>query len=184
MVRVASDGGTGRRLPQWMLGVRADNQVQRTNDAENNKKGLEEELDSQASLAKEANSVRCHPKSVLHQQKEALMDDSCILQCESKRRKGRKLKPSQIDAAKDGHDAEAVPAKKSNRVRRKPLSSALEKRKGPRNLDINLDIQVRPPDDDDDIGLTVEDLMVIAKEVVYPLLHKKSYILFSYDCRK
>lgn len=55
MVRVATDGETGRRLPQWMLGVRADDQVQRSNDLDNNKKSIEEELDSQASLAKEAN---------------------------------------------------------------------------------------------------------------------------------
>uniref|UniRef100_A0A0A0KPK7 Uncharacterized protein n=2 Tax=Cucumis sativus TaxID=3659 RepID=A0A0A0KPK7_CUCSA len=95
------------------------------------------------------------------------MDDSCVLECESKKRKGRKLKSSQIDEAKDGHDPEAVPAKKSNRVRRKPLSSALEKRKRPRNSGStsNLDIQVQPPDDDD-IELTVEDLLVIAKEYV------------------
>ncbi|XP_038892147.1 uncharacterized protein LOC120081389 [Benincasa hispida] len=167
MVRVASDGGTGRRLPQWMLGVRSDDQVQRSNDVEDNKKSLEEELDSQASLAKEANLVRCSRKSVLQQQKEILMDDSCILDCESNKRKGRKLKSSQIDEAKDADDLGAVRAKKSNRLRRKPLSSALEKRKRHRNLGSisNLDIQVQSPGGDD-MELTVEDLMVIAKEYV------------------
>ncbi|CAK9324093.1 unnamed protein product [Citrullus colocynthis] len=167
MVRVATDGGPGRRLPQWMLGVRADDQVQRSNDLDNNKKSIEEELDSQASLAKEANSIRRPRKSVSHQQKEILMDDSCILKCESKKRKGRKLKSSQIEEAKDADDPEAVPEKKSNRLRRRPLSSSLEKRKRPRNSGSisNLDIQVQPPGDDD-MELTVEDLMVIAKEYV------------------
>lgn len=112
------------------------------------------------------------------------MDDSCILKCESKKRKGRKLKSSQIEEAKDADDPEAVPEKKSNRLRRRPLSSSLEKRKRPRNSGSisNLDIQVQPLGDDD-MELTVEDLMVIAKEVVSPLLHMKKYSL-SYISRE
>lgn len=172
MVRVASDGGTGRRLPQWMVGVRADDQVQISNDVDNNRKSLEEEeLDSQACLAKEANSIRHPQKSMLPQQKEILMEDPCITDCESKKRKGRKRKSSQHDEAEEADDPKTVPAKKSNRLRRKLMDSA-KKSKRPNDLgsSSNLDIRAQPPGDDD-MELTVEDLMVIAKEVVYPLLH-------------
>lgn len=179
MVRIASDGGIGRRLPQWMLGVCADDQVRRCNDVDN-KKHLEEELESRASLAKEANSISCPKTSVLHQQKENLMEGSCIPESESKKRMGRKRKSSQTDNAEDAGDLGAVSAEKSNRRGRKPL----ERRKRPKNSGSrsNLNIQFQPPGDDD-MELTVEDLMVIAKEVVYPLLNRKD-LLFLLNPKK
>ncbi|XP_022150027.1 uncharacterized protein LOC111018299 isoform X2 [Momordica charantia] len=150
-----------------MLGARADDQVPRPNDVDNKKEHLDEQLDFLASLTKEADSVWCPPKSVLRPETEILVEDLCVPECESKKRKGRKRNSSKIDKAENTDDPEVVPAKKSNRLGRKPLDSSLKKRKRLKksgsgsNLDVEVQLQ-----GDDDTELTVEDLMVIAKEYV------------------
>ena len=170
-MRMVGAEGSGRRLPSWMLGVSASDQVEKSDDVKAKKKLVEEGLPSQASIP----GPRSKKRSLC--EKENLLERPHVLaKCTTKR---RKLKEKPVDADSDIDVSDDVPEKKYNRTGRKVSKSVSQKRcksKGYRSSDEKLDIQ--PLSEDEDVELTVEDLMTIAKEVNFELV-PKSIIMFD-----
>ncbi|GLT67849.1 hypothetical protein SLA2020_401270 [Shorea laevis] len=115
MVEVASEGGTRRRLPSWMLGVSAADKVRKSDNGDQN-----DTVKVEGHVTSRSKAKRKPGKADLHQKKEAFVASSDELSKPAKRRK-RKL---------NGQDAEcdaeiALKEKKSNAERREVQESSL-----------------------------------------------------------
>lgn len=149
---VPSDVDNRRRLPQWMLRVSAAKQVRKNDTVEENSMNLEEGLMS-------------HPgKEHLVLAKEMLLENShCRSKCDPKRRK-RNSKQQDTDC--EGNGPETLPDKENNEVGRRKVSAARKRRKSNiSKFGSSEELEVQPLDVDD-VELTVEDLMIIAEEVI------------------
>ncbi|EXC33073.1 hypothetical protein L484_014952 [Morus notabilis] len=166
MVGVAPDGGSGRRLPQWMLGISAPGQVVNSDNVEVNKKHSVEELMSHDRHS-DPSTTRIHPgKESLRPEKEKLFETSDVLaKCKTSR---RKLKVKQKDAESENKISAKVPAKKNIKTKKESLECASQKRQKTKDFDFKSseEVEIRPLSEDEDVELTMEDLMTIAEEYV------------------
>ncbi|KAL5554563.1 hypothetical protein UlMin_041964 [Ulmus minor] len=155
MVGVAPDEGSGRRLPSWMLGKSSADQVGRSDKVEVNNKQLEEGLVSQTS---------CSEKKNLLDVKEKQVDNLHVL-AKSKTRRNRKSK--QGDADFNSKNPKTFPENKCNKPGRKLRVPAARKKQKAKDFDVERSEESKIQSmSDDDVDLTVEDLMIIAEEYV------------------
>lgn len=165
MVGVAPDERRGRRLPQWVLGTSAADKVKSEN-IEEKKKHSEEEILPHASHS-DPSTTKVNPgKESLLPEKEKMLESSHVLaKCRTKRRKQR---AKQADVDSENKVSEKVPEKKYNRTKR--VSSVSASRNKPKTKDFGFQsidkLEIRPLSEDEDVELTVEDLMTIAEEYV------------------
>ncbi|KAF3431766.1 hypothetical protein FNV43_RR26502 [Rhamnella rubrinervis] len=107
MVGLVPDEGSRRRLPQWMLGVSADEQVRKYDNVEETNINLEGGFVSQAACSQKKTST-VHPGKdcVLCRKDKSLKKSHCLSKCNSKR---RKRKSKQQDADCDSNIPETLP---------------------------------------------------------------------------
>ncbi|XP_062112934.1 uncharacterized protein LOC133824083 [Humulus lupulus] len=150
--------GSGRRLPQWMLG-RPDQVEKSGKTTEAHTKQSEEGPSSQTvtkSLGK---------GSLLVEKEKGLQSLDVLVKCRTKK---RKLKAKQVNADSDTDISEDEQDKKSNRTRRKMSKPASQKRGKTKKFGLNSieELDIQPLSEGDDFELTVDDLMTIAEEYV------------------
>lgn len=168
MVGVVPDEGSRRRLPQWMLGVSADEQARKYDNVEENNINLQEGLVYQAGYSQKKTLTICPGKDLMLCEKDkSLKNSHCLAKCNSKRRK-RKSKQQNADC--DGNIPEALPEEENGFGRKVPTDRKRRKTKFSGFDSEKLEVQ---PSNDDDVELTVEDLMNIAEEVIFSFLNAK-----------
>jgi hypothetical protein len=161
MVGVAppDDDRSRRRLPLWMLGVAAADQT-------TNSDNVNERVMPQASSHSEEKSVtKGHEKGFPLQEKDnsGVNSDFPV-----KRETKRKRKSSNRDANFESIITETVSGKnKYNGRGRKVRETAASRRRKAKGSDSGSgeEFEVQPPNDDG-VELTMDDLMVIAEEVI------------------
>ncbi|PON43190.1 hypothetical protein TorRG33x02_334190 [Trema orientale] len=167
MLGVAPAEGSGRRLPQWMLGGSVANQVEKSDKTEVKKKPLENGVLSRTCHSdRRTKAINPGKKGSLLREEEKSLESSHVLaKCKTRR---RKVKEKQVDADSDTNISEDVQAKKYSRTRRKTSESASRKRRKRKEsgLESNEEQEIQPLSEGDDVDLTVEDLMTIAEEYV------------------
>lgn len=148
---VVPDEGCRRRLPQWMQGVSATELVTKNDNVEEN--GM---------IHEEGFMPRLRKELLVHKKEKLLESSLCHAKCDPKR---RKRNSKQRDADCDSNISETLPDKENNRFGRK-VSVARKKRKTTiSKFGRSEELEVQPPDVDD-VDLSVEDLMIIAEEVI------------------
>lgn len=165
MVGVASVEGSGRRLPQWMLGRAAVDQVEKSDKMEVNEKLLEKGVLPQTCYSDQiTKTINPQKESFCHEEEKLLENSHVLAKCKTRR---RKLKAKQKDEDPDANISEYVQQKKNKRTGRKSSeSTSCKKRKTKESgLKSNEEQDIQPLSKDDDVDLTVEDLMTIAEEV-------------------
>ncbi|KAF3431763.1 hypothetical protein FNV43_RR26499 [Rhamnella rubrinervis] len=161
MVGLVPDEGSRRRLPQWMLGVSADEQVRKYDNVEETNINLEGGFVSQAACSQKKTST-VHPGKdcVLCRKDKSLKKSHCLSKCNSKR---RKRKSKQQDADCDSNIPETLPEEENGFGVKVPAGRKRRKTKFSAFGNEQLEVQ---PSSDDDVELTVEDLMNISEEYV------------------
>lgn len=161
MVGVAppDDDRSRRRLPLWMLGVAAADQTK-------NSDNVDERVLPQASSHSEEKSVTRGPENgvPLQEKDNSGVNSDFPVKCETK----RKRKSSNRDANFDSIITETVSGKKKYNGRgRKVQETAASRRRKAKGSDFGSgeEFEVQPPNDDG-VELTMDDLMVIAEEVI------------------
>ncbi|KAF4394749.1 hypothetical protein F8388_015655 [Cannabis sativa] len=151
MVGGALVEGSGRRLPQWMLGSSSDVQaVEKSGKTtESTTKQPEESLSSRT-LAK------CSRKGSLH-------SSDALVKCRTGK---RKVEAEKVDAYSDTEISVDEQDNKSNRTRRKLSKPSSQKRRKTKKLEDVEKEDIQPMNEGDDFELTVDDLLTIAKEYV------------------
>lgn len=161
VVLIRDDEGTKRRLPLWMIGVAAADQVRNS----------KEENGNAISKVKEGNASEIHlPKSKRTKKgvSVSLEVDSCLLvKCERKKR-GRKLIEQEDEGGCDAEVLEIADDKKrSNRGGRKGQKRPRGKRGVADGLMRESIEEIENPSAGEDDGeLTMDDLMSIAQEYI------------------
>lgn len=165
MVGVNPDEARQRRLPLWMLGVAAADQERKSDDVDKNNHHTDEGLVPQACHSKANIMTKAPGKGVRLQEKDTSgVNSHFLVKCETK----RKRKASQQDANSDGIITETVTEKKKdNGVGRKVREPTARKRQKAKDSELGRgeDFDIQPPNDDD-VELTMDDLMTIAEEYV------------------
>ncbi|PON60938.1 hypothetical protein PanWU01x14_149060 [Parasponia andersonii] len=161
MLGVAPVEGSGRRLPQWMLGGSVADQVGKSDKTEVKKKPLENGVSRTCHSDQRTKAINPGKESLLHEEEKSLESSHVLAKCKTRR---RKVKEKQVDADSDTNISEDVQAKKYSRTRRKTSESASRKRR--KRKESGLASNEEPLSEGDDVDLTVEDLMTIAEEYV------------------
>ncbi|XP_041012933.1 uncharacterized protein LOC121256267 [Juglans microcarpa x Juglans regia] len=155
MIRVATDDGSRRHLPLWMLGVTAANE---------NNNHAPEGLMPQAYHSESKTVTKGPDNGNLFQEKGTSgVNSHSFVKCERK----RKRKSSQQEAKCDDIITETVSEKKKYKSRRKVQASIACKRQKEKASDFGRDEEFEnQPQTDDDVELIMDDLMTIAEEYV------------------
>lgn len=160
--------GSGRRLPQWMLGRSATDQVEKKSDkTEVNKEQLKEGLSSRTcNSGSRTVTTKSEKESLLHEKEKKLESSHLLAKCKTR---GRKLKVKQRDADSDTNISEDEQPKKYSRTGKTSSKSASRKRRKTKECGIkgNEELEIQALSEGDDKDLTVEDLMTIAEEVTF-----------------
>lgn len=162
MVGVVANDGSRRRLPQWMMGISADEQGRKCDNIEGKNVNQEEGLLAQAGHSEQKTlSINPGEDLLLRQKKKSLKNSQGLAKCSVKR---RKRKSKQQDADCDSDIPETLSDKENNGFGRK--ASATRKRQKTKFSGLGSEESEVQPLNDDDVELTVEDLLNIAKEVI------------------
>ncbi|KAL4638200.1 hypothetical protein ACB092_03G131900 [Castanea dentata] len=178
MVGVAPNEGSRRRLPVWMLGVAAADQERKSDDVDKNNHQADEGLLPQACLSEAKNMTKAPGKGILVQEKG--VNSHFLLKCETKKRRKASLQDSNLD----GIITETVTKKKKdNKLGRKVREPTARKRKKANGSDFGRgeDFDIQLPNDDD-VELTMDDLMTIAEEYVKAEKNKEQRVS-NRECR-
>lgn len=159
--------GTGRCLPQWMLGVSIAEQVKQVkpDHVKERDKHQEEVLVSEGTQS-ETKAMTRRPRKgrVLHKEEKLLDDPQLPIKCETKI---RKRKSKQEDTGADSKIPESVPEKNYNVISKTNRQSVSWKGKKAADCSLgsNEELELQPLSDDV-VELTVEDMIFIAEEVI------------------
>lgn len=163
MAGAAPNAGTTRRLPRWMVAPPAKDQARGSSCRDSSTDQTNEGVSPQRTNSK---SLTTQPKraSSLQEKYSSKVGGFGIVECGRKR---RKRKVSEQEDGSDVSTLEIVEDKKERRRgRRKAQDSVFKKRRKTKSLVAEGDGEHATVASDDDVELSVEDLVSIAEEII------------------
>ncbi|KAB1206093.1 hypothetical protein CJ030_MR7G005997 [Morella rubra] len=161
-----------RRLPLWMVGVVAADRRRKPGQVEENNNHVDEESMPRTCPSGAKSVSKGSDKGFLLKEKDIPgVNSDFVLECQRKRKRGRKQSLQEPNC--DGIIAESVSGKKNYDVRNIGKCIARKGRKpkgGDSGKGEEVDIQ---PRNDDDVELTMDDLMTLAEEYIKDDKNKK-----------
>ncbi|KAI6676785.1 hypothetical protein NL676_037581 [Syzygium grande] len=164
MAGAAPNEGTRRRLPRWMVAPPANDQARESSCKDGNTDQINEGVVSPQRTNSKSLTKQPKRASSLQEKNLSKVGGFGLVECGRKRRKRR------VSEEEDGSDVsthEIVEDKKERRRgRRKAQDSVFEKRRKAKSLVAEGVEEHATFASDDDVELTVEDLMSIAEEII------------------
>ncbi|KAI3429124.1 uncharacterized protein J3R85_008536 [Psidium guajava] len=163
MAGAGPNEGTTRRLPRWMVAPPVNDQARESSCRDSNTDQTNEGVASPQGANSKSSTTQPKRASSLQENHSSKPGGFGLVECGRKRRKRR---ASEQDGA-DVSIREIVEDKKERgRGRRKAQDPVLQKRRKTRSLVAEGDGELTTFASEDDVELTVEDLMSIAEEII------------------
>lgn len=179
MAGAAPNEGTRRRLPRWMVAPPANDQARESSCKDGNTDQINEGVVSPQRTNSKSLTKQPKRASSLQEKNLSKVGGFGLVECGRKRRKRR---ASEEEDGSDVSTHEIVEDKKERRRgRRKAQDSVFEKRRKTKSLVAEGVEEHATFASDDDVELTVEDLLSIAEEVIFfvPSPEKNSFFPWS-----
>ncbi|KAF8021716.1 hypothetical protein BT93_G1998 [Corymbia citriodora subsp. variegata] len=162
MAGAAPNGVPTRRLPRWMVAPPANDQARQSSRRDSSTDRVNEGVVSPQRTNSKSLTTQPKRASSLQEKYSSKVSGFGLVECGRKR---RKRKASEQEDSSDVSTHEIVEDKKERRRgRRKAQDSVFEKRRKTKSLVADDDED--PIASEDDVELTVEDLMSIAEEII------------------
>eukprot|EP00262_Sarcandra_glabra_P022195 TRINITY_DN9744_c0_g1_i1.p1 TRINITY_DN9744_c0_g1~~TRINITY_DN9744_c0_g1_i1.p1 ORF type:complete len:318 (+),score=61.32 TRINITY_DN9744_c0_g1_i1:150-1103(+) len=172
---VVDTDGEKRRLPSWMLGVSAADQLRKSGNKDENNVSIEEQSSCPSSQPKAKPIARRHEKKVITREREdSEVDSSFLVRCETRegtRKSSRQhADPKNLITGCSEVMVHTKAKKKRNGVGRTIRGRATPKKRTLKNCEVENSDEIEAPSptdkSEDGVELTMEDLMSMAEECV------------------